>query len=36
LPENKLMEDSSLFQVALLTAMSIAGGYPTRPAGKLN
>jgi hypothetical protein len=36
LPESKLMEDSSLFRVALLTVISLAGGYPTRPAGKLN
>ena len=36
LPENKQMAGSSLFQVALLTVMSLAGGYPTRPAGKLN
>jgi hypothetical protein len=36
LPENKLMVDSSLFRVALLTVMFLAEGYPTRPAGKLN
>jgi len=30
------MAGSSLFRVALLTVMSLAGGYPTRPAGKLN
>jgi len=36
LPESKLMVGSSLFRVALLTAMSLAGGYPTHPAGELN
>jgi len=36
LPENKLTEDSSLFQVVLLTVRSLARGYPARPAGKLH
>jgi hypothetical protein len=36
LPESKQMVGSSPFRVALLTAMSLAKGYPIRPAGKLH
>jgi hypothetical protein len=35
-PENKQTADSGLSRVALLTVMSLAGGYPTHPADKLN
>jgi len=35
LPKSKLMANSSLFLAALLTVMSLAGGYPTHLAGKL-